>query len=491
MKEVNKELQNTVTPIQTLNYNTQHITAGIAHIGVGNFHRAHQAYYTHQLLNTAKGHEEWGIVGIGITSSGAQMSQHLKNQDHLYSLTEYAADGNTITSIIGAIVDYIPALSNVEKAIGQLADPAIKIVSLTITEGGYKLDQDGKFIADDADIIHDLTHPAAPRTAFGYIVEALKRRKEAGTGPFTILSCDNLQHNGDVAKYVFLSFAKQKDPELAEWIEENVCFPNSMVDRITPAVSEDDKLKLNGESGLDDAIPVYAEDFTQWVIEDNFCAGRPQWELAGVNFVKDVTPYELLKLRFLNASHSMLAYPAFLAGYRNVDQAMEDPLFEKYLRDFMNKDVTPLVEVPSDVNLENYKDKLFTRFANTAVSDQLSRLCYHGGAKIPVFILPTLVDILDRKLDAKRIAFLFAAYAHYLKTGIDDKGQAYEVDAPKITADDWVLIKDENVIAFLNISPFAAAQLGRYPEFVKQYNTYRQEITEDGIVKTLAKINGL
>ncbi|MCX2480195.1 mannitol dehydrogenase family protein [Pedobacter sp. MC2016-15] len=484
--------QNTLSPtIQKLNYTPGNIKAGIAHIGVGNFHRAHQAYYTHKLLNSGQGHEDWGIVGIGITKSGATMNAHLKDQDHLYSLTEYAADGGIVTSLIGAIVDYIPARADVEKAMTQLADPAIRIVSMTITEGGYKLDQHGKFMADDEDIVHDLQHPDSPRTAFGYITAALRRRRESGTGPFTVLSCDNLQHNGDVTKYVFLSFAEKLDPELASWIGENVSFPNSMVDRITPAVSEEDKIRLNQDSGIEDAIPVYAEDFTQWVIEDNFCAGRPEWELAGVNFVDDVSPYELLKLRFLNASHSMLAYPAFLAGYRNVDTAMKDPVLEAYLLGFMNDDVSPMVEVPVDVNLSLYKKQLFERFANPAVSDQLSRLCFHGGAKIPVFILPTLLDILQQKRSPKRIAFLFAAYAHYLKNGKDDNGEAYTVDAPKITAADWQLISHDDVLRFLSISPLASANLDRYPDFVKQYAGYRGAIAENGILKTLSAINGL
>jgi len=491
MKEDIQEQNIPASAIQTLNYTPQHIKAGIAHIGVGNFHRAHQAYYTHELLNSGEGHEEWGIVGIGITDSGAKMNEHLKEQDHLYSLTEYAADGTAVTSIIGAIVDYIPARADVEKAIAQLADPAIRIVSLTITEGGYKLDQQGRFIAGDEDIVHDLAYPEAPKTAFGYITQALRRRREAGSGPFTILSCDNLQHNGDVTKYVLLSFAERLDPELAEWIAGNVSFPNSMVDRITPAVSEEDKLRLNQDSGIEDAIPVYAEDFTQWVIEDNFCAGRPEWELAGVNFVKDVTPYEVLKLRFLNASHSMLAYPAFLAGYRNVDTAMKDPVFEAYLLGFMNEDVTPMITVPADVNLAMYKKQLFQRFANTAVSDQLSRLCYHGGAKIPVFILPTLLEILQLKRSPKRIAFLFAAYAHYLKSGRDDNAEAYTIDAPKITPADWELIRSNDVLLFLSISPFSTANLWGYPDFVKQYAGYRGAIAENGILKTLAAINGL
>jgi mannitol 2-dehydrogenase len=475
-------------PVTGLNYDPRQIKTGIAHIGVGNFHRAHQAYYTHQYLNLS-GNKDWGIVGIGITASGKQMAEIFEKQKNLYTLTTFAANGSSQFSVVGAITKYIAASIHQEVAIEQLASPEIRIVTLTITEGGYNLDKNGGFNLDDLQVQYDLQNPLQPKTAFGYIIEALHRRKERGIAPFTILSCDNLMHNGDVARHSFITFAEQRSPELARWISDYVTFPNSVVDRITPATEKDDFERLNTGSGIHDEIPVFAEDFSQWIIEDDFCAGRPDWEIAGVTFTKDVTPYENLKLRFLNASHSMLAYPAFMAGYRRVDKALRNNTIKAYLEDFMNKDVSPVTRVPADVNLEIYKECLMTRFSNPAVSDRLSRLCFHGGAKIPEFILPTLKDMLKKKMDIRRVAFLIASYGHYLKQGHDDFFARYKIDAPALTAEDWRLIRENDLHRFLHISPFAGARLFKIPAFVELYSIYRKHLLVNGAIKTLQQIN--
>jgi mannitol 2-dehydrogenase len=476
------------TPVTGLNYDPKLVKAGIAHIGVGNFHRAHQAYYTHQYLNLT-GNKNWGIVGIGITASGRRMAEKFEQQNNLYTLTTYAADGSSQFTVIGAITKYIAASVHPQVAIEQLASPDIRIVTLTITEGGYNLNNDNEFNFDDPQIQHDLNNPTQPKTAFGYIVEALRRRKERGIGPFTILSCDNLLHNGDVARLSFISFAKMRDGELAQWIADHVTFPNAVVDRITPATEKEDFERLNIGSGIHDEMPVFAEDFTQWIIEDNCCAGRPGWELAGVTFTDDVTPYEQLKLRLLNASHSMLAYPAFLAGYRRVDKALQNKTLKTYVEDFMNKDVTPTINVPADIDLQAYKKRLMSRFSNAAVSDKLSRLCFHGGAKIPAFIMPTIKDMLQRKMDLRRVAFLIASYGHYLKQGHDDMSTFYEIDAPSLTSDDWRLIKENDTHQFLHISPLKGVDLLNKPEFVKIYSLCRKYLTIYGSLKTLQSIN--
>ncbi|MFA6083842.1 mannitol dehydrogenase family protein [Mucilaginibacter sp.] len=475
-------------PVTGLNYDPKLVKAGIAHIGVGNFHRAHQAYYTHQYLNLT-GNKNWGIVGIGITASGKRMAEKFEQQKNLYTLTTYAADGSSQFSVVGAITKYIAASVHPQAAIEQLASPDIRIVTLTITEGGYYLNENNEFNYDDLQIQHDLANPTEPKTAFGYIVEALRRRKEGGIGPFTVLSCDNLLHNGDVARQSVISFAKKRDGELAQWIADYVTFPNAVVDRITPATEKEDFERLNIGSGIRDEIPVFAEDFTQWIIEDNFCAGRPGWELAGVIFTEDVTPYEHLKLRFLNASHSMLAYPAFLAGYRRVDKALRNKTLKAYLEDFMNKDVSPVTGIPAGIDLEGYKKRLLSRFSNAAVSDKISRLCFHGGAKIPAFILPTLKDMLQKKMDLRRVAFLIASYGHYLKQGMDDLSGRYEVDAPALNADDWRLIRENDHHRFLHISPLASARLYSLPGFVETYTLYRKHLLVNGTLKTLQQIN--
>jgi mannitol 2-dehydrogenase len=487
MLKIIKALENKV-PVTGLNYNPKSIKTGIAHIGVGNFHRAHQAYYTHQYLNLT-GNKDWGIVGIGITASGKRMAKKFEQQKNLYTLTTYATDGSSQFSVVGAITKYIAASIHSQIAIEQLASPDIRIVTLTITEGGYNLNKNNAFNLHDPDILHDLSNPIQPKTAFGYIVEALRRRKERAIGPFTILSCDNLMHNGDVARQSFISFAKRRDPELAQWISDHVTFPNAVVDRITPATEKDDFERLNIGSGINDEIPVFAEDFTQWIIEDKFCAGRPQWEIAGVTFTDDVTPYENLKLRFLNASHSMLAYPAFLAGYRRVDKALRNKTLRAYLEDFINKDVSPVTKIPAGVDLEAYKKKLISRFSNPAVSDKLSRLCFHGGAKIPAFILPTLKDMLQRNMDLRRIAFLIASYGHYLKQGYDDLSGHYEVDAPALNTEDWRLIRENDHQRFLHISPLVGARLFKIPGFVDIYGLYRKHLIVNGTLRTLQQIN--
>lgn len=488
MRQIIKTINKTGYPANGLNYDPKTIMPGIAHIGVGNFHRAHQAYYTHQFLNLSDS-KEWGIVGIGITLSGQQMARQFRKQKNLYTLTTYKSDGSSQVTVIGSIVGYIAAVSHTEKAIEQLASPSIKIVTLTITEGGYNLDRRGIFDLNNAQVQQDMMNPESPQTAFGYIVEALRRRKERGIGPFTILSCDNLIRNGNSARKAFVSFAMARSPELGRWIADHVTFPNSVVDRITPVTEEEDSLRLNIENGIDDTIPVYAEDFTQWIIEDDFCAGRPEWEMVGVKFTHEVEAYENVKLRLLNASHSMLAYPAFLAGYRKVDEALGNKTFRTYLDDFMHEDASPFIAVPTEIDLKNYKKQLLVRFANTAVSDQLERLCFHGGAKIPAFVMPTLLDLYENNMDIRRLAFLIASYGHYLKYEYDDEGNLYEIDAPALTHHDWQLVKEEDINQFLNISPLSKFDLLDKPRFVKKYAVYRQYILKDGALKTLQQIN--
>lgn len=465
-------------------YDPSALTAGIAHIGVGNFHRAHEAYYTHQLLNQLPD-ANWGIRGISITGSGPATAAQFAQQDNLYTLTEFSADGDANVAVIGSIVDYIAAQDDAEAALEALADPAIKIISLTITEGGYKLAANRSFQLDDADVQHDLHHPTEPKTAFGYVVEALARRKQRGSGPVTILSCDNLQHNGDAARTAFLAFAAARDAELADWIGQHVSFPNSMVDRITPATHRADRQRLNAQSGIDDALPVYCEDFTQWIIEDEFAAGRPAWEQAGVLFVDDVTPYETVKLRLLNAAHSMLAYPAFLAGFRTVHEVMQDDLFRTYLYRFLQQTARSLTAEAQVIDLDDYIDQLMSRFSNEAVGDQLARLCGDGASKWPVFVLPTLLDHLQHGRDTACLAFGLAAYGHYLQAGIDDKGKKYTVVEPHLTGADWANIRHQDSTCLLTTTPFASADLRAYPTFLAQYRSYRSQLARYGLIFSL------
>ena len=359
---------------------------------------------------------------------------------------------------------------------------------MTVTEGGYNIDEKtGAFRLDAPDIAHDLAHPEAPRTVFGFIVEALAQRRAGGLPAFTVLSCDNLRHNGDIVRRAVLAFAGARDPELAAWIDANATFPSCMVDRITPAVGPADVARLNALTGIDDQVPIFAEGFIQWVVEDRFCAGRPALEQVGVQFTGDVAAYEQIKLRMLNATHTMLAYPGLLAGYRLVHEGMADPHILGYLRAFLDRDVIPLLTAPPGMELTAYRDAVLERFANPAVADQLLRLTTDGASKIPVFLGDTLRSALATGADHRRLAFLLAAFAHYL-AGVDDRGAAYAPVEPQLTAADRVCAADADPASALRISTFKGLELERSPAFVASFVRYRAMIAAQGVLATLAAI---
>lgn len=469
-------------------FDRNHIQAGIVHIGVGNFHRAHQAFYTNVLLANAH-QQQWGICGVALLPSDEGLVKKLRQQSCEYTLTVCGRDSRDAVYRIGAITELIWGIEAPVAVTDKIADKSIRIITLTITEGGYNIDKaTGSFMLDDERIQHDLTNPGQPATVFGFVAEGLRKRKAASHGGLTILSCDNLQHNGNTAQYAFLSFIEAQDPELADWVRTNVTFPNSMVDRITPATRPEDVAWLNQKSGTDDAVPVYCEDFIQWVIEDRFVAGRPEWESVGVEFTDDVTSYETMKLSLLNASHTLLSYPATLLGYRKVDAAMRDEQLVRLLRNFMDIDVTPYVPAPGDTDLERYKQTLIERFANRSVSDQLSRLCFDGISKFPVYIVPNLGKMIQDEKDLTRMAFLVAAYRHYLRNKSDDEGLAYDVAEPWMTPEDNDLIADPDPVTFLGMSAFKGIPLAETNAFVTLYTAFVDRIRDNGIRSVLASI---
>lgn len=471
-------------------YNRDSIKTGIVHIGVGNFHRAHQAYYIDKLIPSNPDQNIWGICGIMLLPSDERLYKALKQQDNLYTLTVCKSEGGSEMQTIGSISELIWGVENPQAVFEKIASTDTKIISLTITEGGYNIDkQSGDFLLDNKDIAHDIVNHSQPKTVFGFVAEGLRKRKKLGAGAITILSCDNLQHNGNTAKKAFTSFIKTQDPELAEWVSKNVSFPNSMVDRITPSTTADDITRLNKQNGTTDQAPVYCEDFIQWVIEDDFMAGRPSLEKVGVEFTTDVMAYENMKLSLLNASHTMLSYPAFLAGYRKVDDAMHDSRFSKYLRTFMDKDITPYVPAPGDTNLDLYKQTLISRFGNKSVSDQLSRLCSDGISKIPVYIMPNLTKMIGDHADITRIAFLFGSYRHYLKYQIDDNGDTFEYKEFWLTDEDMKLIASDEPTDFLNLSAFSSLNLSHHTDFAKVYLSLVTEIKDNGILEVIESIS--
>jgi mannitol 2-dehydrogenase len=408
-------------------YDRSRVQNGIVHIGVGGFHRAHEAVYVDDLLG--QGDTQWGIYGVGLLPRDQKMKEALVAQDCLYTVLERSAAGDT-ARVVGSLTRYLLAPEDPEAVLHALASPTTRIVSLTITEGGYNFDQGtGEFIADDPHIAHDLAHPGSPVSVFGYVTEALYRRHRSGIAPFTLLSCDNLPQNGAVARKMFLAYAALRAPSLATWITQNVSFPNSMVDRITPQTTDADRQRVRDEFGIDDGWPVVCEPFRQWIIEDRFCNGRPALESVGAQFTADVHPYESMKIRLLNASHSAMGYLGCLAGYRLIPEVMADPLFHAYIAALMDDEITPLLAPVPGIDIAGYKRTLLLRFANPAIADQVQRICLDGSSKMPKFLLPSIRDAMAQNRPISKLVLAVAGWFRYLM-GTDEQGNPIEIDDP-------------------------------------------------------------
>ncbi|WP_168567090.1 mannitol dehydrogenase family protein [Crateriforma spongiae] len=478
-------------------YDRSSITSGIVHIGVGGFFRSHLASYTDELLNCKLSDGEqrqqdkssqqdtscWGICGVGIREDDARMAAAMGPQDCLYSLIVKHPNGLVESSVIGSMIDFILGTDDPSVVISKMASPETRIVSLTITEGGYNLSPaTGDFDFDNPDVVHDLEHPDQPKSVFGYLTAALKMRRDAGAAPVTVLSCDNIQHNGDLARRMLLRFAQRQSPELASWIEDQVTFPNSMVDRITPVTSEADIEYFRVQSGLVDQWPVTSEPFRQWVIEDRFANGRPAWEQVGAQFVPDVSPYETMKLRLLNAGHSVLGIFGALHGYETINDCIADDRFATYLRSFFDREATPTLDPVPGINLDDYKDSLIERFGNPSIRDSVSRICLQSSSKLPVFLIPTITDNLKAGRSIHLATLVIAAWCLYCDRQVDQNGKPLDIvddmkeplhQAAKKTADDKR--------AFIRYTP-VFGELAQNEDFATTYETLVDDVYRSGNV---------
>ncbi|MFG1609449.1 mannitol dehydrogenase family protein [Actinoplanes sp. NPDC049265] len=471
-------------------YDRTAVSPGIVHIGVGGFHRAHQAAYLDSLLAADAGARSFGISGISLLPQDRRIVEVMNDQDCLYTLLVRHSDGSIEPRVIGSIVEHLFAPDDPERVLTRMADPATRIVSLTITEGGYFYRAAHDQIDMDApDLEHDRTSPSAPRTAFGYIIEALRRRTARGTPPFTVLSCDNVHANGDVARRVVVALATAQNRALGEWIESNVGFPNSMVDRITPRTSDSDIEAAAAATGLTDAWPVACEPFAQWVIEDRFTDRRPAWELVGAQFVTDVRPYELMKMRILNAGHQTISYAGRLLGHRYGHQSSTDPVIGALLDRYTRTEAATTLPDVAGIDVDAYCTTIAERFANRQIRDTITRLTSQSSTSLPSFVLPVIRDLLDRGRPAPAATAVVAAWARFLE-GVDDAGRRYEVDDAR-SADLCARAArhDDDLLAVIRGNPLFHGLEGR-PEFERPYADTLRDIRTAGTRAALTSVLG-
>lgn len=408
-------------------YDRAALTAGILHFGIGNFHRAHQAAYLDDLFATGRD-LDFAIIGTGVTAHDERIIDVLETQDFLTTLVEQEAH-HSAARVTGAMIGAIRP-GDRGAILAKLADPAIRIVSLTVTEGGYFVNPaTGRFDPEHPDVLADAARPDDPRTVFGLIAAGLKRRRDAGLAPFTVMSCDNLPHNGAVTRNAVAGLAALSDPDFSAWIRETVAFPNGMVDRITPATGDRERRMAADDFDIADGWPVFCEDFRQWVLEDRFPAGRPRLETVGVQFVPDVSPFETMKIRILNGGHAVIAYPGGLLDVHFVHEAMEHPLIAAFLETIEETEIIPVVPPVPDTSLSDYHALIRRRFANPKIGDTIRRLCLDGSNRQPKFIIPTIADRLARGLTVDGLALESALWCRYC-FGTSESGAAIAPNDP-------------------------------------------------------------
>lgn len=470
--------------VLTPRYDRQQLQTRIVHFGFGAFHRAHQALLTDRVLNAQGG--DWGICEISLFSGDRLMSQ-LREQNHLYTVLEKGANGNQAI-IVGAVKECLNAkLDSLAAIIEKFCEPQVAIVSLTITEKGYCIDPaTGSLDVSNPRIIHDMQHPTEPHSAPGILVEALHRRRERGLSPFTVLSCDNIPDNGHVVKNAVLGMAEKRAAELAAWIHQHVSFPGTMVDRIVPAATEESLDEITRELGVADPCAISCEPFIQWVIEDNFVAGRPQWEVAGVQMVDDVLPWEQMKLRMLNGSHSFLAYLGYLAGFQHISDCMQDSAFHEAAYRLMMNEQAPTLRI-TNVDLSRYAASLIERFANLALKHRTWQIAMDGSQKLPQRMLEGIREHLARGSDWPLLALGVAGWMRYV-SGVDDAGATIDIRDP-LSEKIRLLVESssdaERVSALLSLQEVFGTDLVKNPLFVQAIEQAWRRIAQHGAHQTV------
>jgi mannitol 2-dehydrogenase len=470
------------TKVAVPKYARSALSPGIVHIGVGNFHRAHLAVYLDDLFNMGL-NQDWAITGAGVMPSDEAMRQKLASQDFLTTVVEQEATVSK-ARVTGSMIDFISP-GDRARLVETLANRETRIVSLTVTEGGYMIDPaTGKFDPKHPALQRDAQNPEDPTTAFGLILRGLKLRRERGLQPYTVMSCDNLPHNGVVTRNAVTGLAELMDPEFAAWVKSSVAFPNGMVDRITPATSDRERKVCAEEFGVEDQWPVFCEEFKQWVVEDNFPLGRPAWEKVGAQFVKDVTPWEYMKIRILNGGHAVIAYIGGLMDIHFVHEAMETPLIRDYLKKVTDDEIRPTVLPVPGTDLQDYQKLIERRFANPKIGDTIRRLCLDGSNRQPKFIVPPIADRLKDGKPIFGLALESALWCRYC-FGITDSGKVIEANDPNWNAlQAQARLAKTNPQAWLDMAEIYG-EVGKHPVMQRLFAGYLEAIWKNGAEATV------
>lgn len=482
----NDNLSNMPDGVLVPAYDRNALSPGIVHIGLGNFHRAHQAWYLHRLMQAGLAHD-WAIIGAGVRAPDAMMREKLLDQDCLTTLITLDAD-RSLAEVTGPMIDFLPIDETNAPLIKAMCDPAIRIVSLTVTEGGYYRDASGKLDVNHPDIQHDAAHPEKPRTAFGAIVAAYKFRRETGHLPFTGQCCDNLQNNGDVLRETVVGLARLSDPDLADWIDTSATFPNAMVDCIVPATGDAERALVR-DLGIADAAPVTHEDFRQWVIEDDFCAGRPPWQEVGVTLTANVHAFEAMKIRMLNAGHQVLANVGELLGMPTIAACMADPTIAAFFRKVEEVGIAPYVDPVPNMAPLDYLDLISRRFANPKIHDTTRRVAFDGSSRHTGFVLPILRDALEQGGEIDGLALTEALWARMCAGTREDGSDIQPNDPHWADLNAAALAARDNPQIWLDQQSIYG-ELGQDSRFSPAFCDWLARIWENGSRQTLESFNG-